>query len=215
MFITEINTQYIRFQRFDLSNLLLKMYDHYINDKKHEPEFHMFLDIISSMYESYSDYVYSLSTYEFNLLKQISCKNAYLATFFAITIDEQIPELEPLIATSARNACDYAEYVLKGRFELGEEIIAKNAAYSYYYARYVLKERFELGEAIIATDAYCACNYAIHVLNGRFELGELTIQHNPEFCAKYIEFLQTKYPIDKQNKASSVLENIITSDRLL
>ena len=155
-----------------------------------------FLDIISSMYESYSDYVYSLSAYEFNLLKQISCKNVYLATFFAIAIDEQIPELEPLIATSARNACDYAEYVLKGRFELGEEIIAKNAAYSYYYARYVLKERFELGEAIIATDAYCACNYAIHVLNGRFELGELTIQYNPEFCAKYIEFLQTKYPIN-------------------
>jgi hypothetical protein len=77
---------------------------------------------------------------------------------------------------------------------------------AYEYARYVLKERFELGEAIIATDAYCACNYAIHVLNGRFELGELTIQHNPEFCAKYIEFLQTKYLIDKQNKASSVLE---------
>ena len=159
MFITEINTQYIRFQRFDLSNLLLKMYDHYINDKKHEPEFHMFLDIISSMYESYSDYVYSLSTYEFNLLKQISCKNAYLATFFAIAIDEQIPELEPLIATSARNACDYAEYVLKGRFELGEEIIAKNAAYSYYYARSVLKKRFELGENVILSSKFYKDEY--------------------------------------------------------
>ena len=70
-------------------------------------------------------------------------------------------------------------------------------------------------ESIIAKDGRASVEYAIHVLNGRFELGELTIQHNPEFCAKYIEFLKIKYPINNQNKASSVLENIITSDRLL
>ena len=68
---------------------------------------------------------------------------------------------------------------------------------------------------MIATSARNACDYAEYVLKGRFELGELTIQHNPEFCAKYIEFLKIKYPINNQNKASSVLENIITSDRLL
>ena len=188
MFITEINTQYIRFQRFDLSNLLLKMYDHYINDKKHEPEFHMFWDIISSMYESYSDYVYSLSTYEFNLLKQISCKNAYSATRVAIAIDERIPELEPLIATSARNACDYAENVLKGRFELGESAIIKNPGYAVEYARYTLKGRFELGEAIIATDARCSYDYAMYVLKTRFELGENVILSSKFYKDEYIAY---------------------------
>jgi hypothetical protein len=74
-------------------------------------------------------------------------------------IDERIPELEPLIATSARNACDYAEYVLKGRFELGEEIIAKNATYSYYYARNVLKDRFELGENVILSSKFYKTEY--------------------------------------------------------
>ena len=59
MFITEINTQYVHFRQFNLSNLLFKMYDHCVNDNnKFGPEFGMFLNIISSMYESYSDYVY-------------------------------------------------------------------------------------------------------------------------------------------------------------
>jgi hypothetical protein len=78
MFIATINTQYIHFQRFDLSNLLLKMYDHYVNgNKKYEPEFHMFWDIIFYIYGDYSDYIDSLSAYEFNLLKQVSYKNAH------------------------------------------------------------------------------------------------------------------------------------------
>ena len=64
-----------------------------------------------------------------------------------------------MIATSARNACDYAEYVLKGRFELGEEIIAKNATYSYYYARNVLKARFELGENVILSSKFYKTEY--------------------------------------------------------
>ena len=96
-----------------------------------------------------------------------------------------------------------------------EELISQNIINSMNYAEYVLQSRFELGEPIIATDAYCAYEYARYVLKERFELGELTIQHNPEFCAKYIEFLKIKYQINNQNKASSVLENIITSDRLL
>ena len=64
-----------------------------------------------------------------------------------------------MIATSARNAYEYALYVLKGRFELGEEIIAKNAAYSYYYARNVLKVRFELGENVILSSKFYKDDY--------------------------------------------------------
>ena len=168
-------------------------------------------NIINSM-----NYAENVLQSRFELGEPIIATNATHSFNYAFTILKSRFELgEPIIATSRINSSFYAQYVLDGKFELGESIMATEPNCAYEYARYVLKERFELGEAIIATDAYCACNYAIHVLNGRFELGELTIQHNPEFCAKYIEFLQTKYPIDKQNKASSVLENIITSDRLL
>ena len=186
MFIATINTQYIRFQRFDLSNLLLKMYDHYINDKKHEPEFHMFWDIISNMYGDYSDYIDSLSAYEFNLLKQVSYKNAYYATRFAIAIDERIPELEPLIAASSRAACDYAEYVLKGRFELGEKAIAINSNNSYIYARYALKDKFPEGEKAIAKNAQTSYYYAVYVLKTRFELGENVILSSKYYKDDYI-----------------------------
>lgn len=168
-------------------------------------------NIINSM--NYAEYVLQS---RFELGEPIIATNATHSFNYAFTILKSRFELgEPIIATSRINSSFYAQYVLDGKFELGESIMATEPNCAYEYARYVLKERFELGEAIIATDAYCACNYAIHVLNGRFELGELTIQHNPEFCAKYIEFLKIKYQINNQNKASSVLENIITSDRLL
>ena len=144
---------------------------------------------LRELFRFYSPIEINLFESECKLLKQYCCYNIENSVSYMRLFDTAYPESEYLFAQRAATAFYYAETHLRGRFELGEEAIK--------------------------TDAYCACNYAIHVLNGRFELGELTIQHNPEFCAKYIEFLQTKYPIDKQNKASSVLENIITSDRLL
>jgi hypothetical protein len=73
---------------------------------------------------------------------------------------------------SVEDAYDYAYYVIKGRFELGEPAIAANAFYSYWYACDVIKERFELGERTIATNAYYSYEYARDVIKGRFELGE-------------------------------------------
>ena len=166
MFITTINTSYKHFGVFNIRKTLLEMQEFFKNNQTINcaipDSYESFWNNALSYYESYSDYVYSLSTYEFNLLKQISYKNAYFATFFAFAIDEQIPELEPLIATSAHSAYEYALFVLKGRFELGE--------------------------AIIATDAYCACNYARNVLKVRFELGENVILSSKFYKDEYIAY---------------------------
>ena len=151
---------------------------------------------LRELFRFYSPIEINLFESECKLLKQYCCYNIENSVSYMRLFDTAYPESEYLFAQRAATAFYYAETHLRGRFELGEEAISKSPLYSFAYARYVLNGRFELGEEAIKTDAYCACNYAIHVLNGRFELGELTIQHNPEFCAKYIEFLKIKYPIN-------------------
>ena len=70
------------------------------------------------------------------------------------------PQLERVIATSARYSYGYARYYLKGKpFPLGEPAIATSAEYSYYYALDVLKGHFPAGEPAIATDRYYASMY--------------------------------------------------------
>ena len=55
----------------------------------------------------------------------------------------------------ARSAYWYANYVLNGRFELGEAIIATHFYYAYLYAKDVLKGSFPLGEPAIAMNIFC------------------------------------------------------------
>jgi hypothetical protein len=71
-----------------------------------------------------------------------------------------------LLATVPSLAFGYAQYILNGKFELGEEAIAKNAYYSVLYAEHVLHDRFELAEPEIAKCANFSLRYAIHVLKG-------------------------------------------------
>lgn len=49
----------------------------------------------------------------------------------------------------------YARNILKGRFELGEEMISKHAWGCHKYSIDVLKERFLLGEEMIKQSKYC------------------------------------------------------------
>ena len=73
---------------------------------------------------------------------------------------EELKKREGAIATSAEYSYRYANYVLKGRFELGEEIIATDVHYSYFYAYYVLKGRFELAEKTILNSGFKPCYLA-------------------------------------------------------
>ena len=75
-----------------------------------------------------------------------------------------------LLATVPSLAFGYAQYILNGKFELGEEAIASNVYYSVLYAEYVLHDRFELAEPEIAKCANFSLRYAIHVLKGPFPI---------------------------------------------
>lgn len=163
MFIATINTQYKHFQRFDLSDLLLRMHDHYINQNScYEEEFNLFWDIVDNVYSTKRhNYINSMSTYELELLKTTIFKNAYLAVRYACIINERIPEAEPAIATNAYYSYSYAKNVLQGPFLLGEKAIAKDGYCSYSYAKHVLNNRFELGEPAIYSDLFLATDYEL------------------------------------------------------
>jgi hypothetical protein len=88
----------------------------------------------------------------------------------------------------------YALNVLRGRFILGEEAIAKDAEYSYLYAADILKGPFPLGEKAIAQVAYCSYCYALYVLKGPFKLGEPAIVKDSLYQNKYEKIF------DKDNK---------------
>jgi hypothetical protein len=67
---------------------------------------------------------------------------------------ERIPELELIIAKSESVSYRYANEVLKGRFEKGEEEISWNLHYSYHYAVNVLKGPFYLCHPYIFNSSY-------------------------------------------------------------
>ena len=74
------------------------------------------------------------------------------------------PQLERVIATSARYSYGYARYYLKGKpFPLGEPAIATDAGWSYEYAFNVIERRFPLGEPAIATNRQIAVAYNHYV----------------------------------------------------
>jgi hypothetical protein len=82
---------------------------------------------------------------------------------------------------------NYASYILKGKFELGEKAIAENTDYSFNYALYVLNKPFPLGEAAISIDAEYSYNYALYVLNGPFPLGEKAIAEDKYYSDLYAD----------------------------
>lgn len=74
--------------------------------------------------------------------------------------EEEIFDLECVIAESPIRSYRYGKEVLKGRFKLGEEAIATDAQVSYLYAKDVLKGRFLLGEKTISKDPHYSSMYA-------------------------------------------------------
>ena len=89
---------------------------------------------------------------------------------------------------SAESAYCYANDILKGRFEKGEDIISKDARYSYYYARDVLNSRFEKGEDIISKDVDCSILYKHNIYDyesvkdNAFEVGKHDLQFKCEWA---------------------------------
>ena len=70
----------------------------------------------------------------------------------------------------------YTESVIRGKFELGEEMISKSSYYSFRYALDVLNDRFKDGEEMISKSYYRSYMYAVYVLKERFLLGEVVIK---------------------------------------
>jgi len=81
-----------------------------------------------------------------------------------------------------------AKYI-KERCDDLEKIIATDAYISYQYAQLVLKSRFELGEPTIANDPLLSYMYSVFVIRNRFELGEKAINSNSHFSQLYERFL--------------------------
>lgn len=69
-------------------------------------------------------------------------------------IKERCIDLEKIIATDARSSYQYAESVLRGKFELGEPSIATDSLLSYMYSVFVIRNRFELGEKAINSNLF-------------------------------------------------------------
>ena len=83
------------------------------------------------------------------------CKKSPLtALHCAKHIKQRCDDLEKIIATDACLSYQYAESVLRGKFELGEPSIATDSLLSYMYSVFVIRNRFELGEKAINSNSY-------------------------------------------------------------
>ena len=73
---------------------------------------------------------------------------------------------EKIISTDPHWSWCYAN-LLGERWEMGEKAIATDASSSVFYAYYVLRGRFELGEEAINKNPKCKENYEKSVLNDK------------------------------------------------
>lgn len=118
-------------------------------------------------------------------------KEAYLTLINRPSLSEEKTfNLECIIAEDSSYSFNYARYVLKGRFELGEGSISKDSENSCSYAYRILKGRFKIGEEVIAKSPSSSLFYAERILHGRFLLGEKTLSNHPTHYSNYIQFLQ-------------------------
>lgn len=102
------------------------------------------------------------------------------------TIKEAVTTKEELraIASDPQKAYEYANYVVRGRFQLGEAAIKTSDKYSVLYARNVLHETYDIDK--IAQDPKLAYNYAKNILRGRFQLGEAAIRSDVKYAKLYV-----------------------------
>ena len=199
MFITTISTSFNHFGVFNIRKTLLEMQDfsntkmnthkaQSINDRLIPRDFISFWFNVEQFYkeECKHNVAQNLSDYELQIYKNVAMYNSNLASQYAIAINRQVPELESVIAKSARASYLYAKLVLKNRFYEGEHAISQYSSYSYEYARDVIQGSFELGEPAIANDTNASLLYARDVLKNRFILGESNLCDNP-YCKRLYE----------------------------
>ena len=199
MFITTISTSYKHFGVFNIRKTLLEMQDfsntkmnthkaQSINDRLIPRDFISFWFNVKQFYieECKHNVAQNLSDYELQIYKNVAMYNSNLASQYAIAINRQVPELESVIAKSARASYSYAKLVLKDRFYEGEHVISQYSSYSYEYARDVIHGSFEMGEPAIANDTNASLLYARDVLKNRFILGESNLCDNP-YCKRVYE----------------------------
>ena len=109
-----------------------------------------------------------------------------------------ITDMKIALSNDPDSCVNYAAWVRKGRFRLGEDIISRNPSASMRYAEIVLKGRFELGEPAIATDTRCSYEYA-KLLQSRFELGEAAISKNDVYSLHYaMHYLKDRFPLGEE-----------------
>jgi len=89
---------------------------------------------------------------------------------------ERIPELEFIIAKSQSASYRYANEIVKGRFEKGEEEISCNLHYSYHYAVNVLKGPFYLCHPYIFDSKY-KDKYINFLKSINYNLSEISDQY--------------------------------------
>lgn len=109
-----------------------------------------------------------------------------------------ITDMKIALSNDPDSCVNYAAWVRKGRFRLGEDIISRNPSASMRYAEIALKGRFELGEPAIATDTRCSYEYA-KLLQSRFELGEAAISKNDVCSLQYaMHYLKDRFPLGEK-----------------
>lgn len=84
-------------------------------------------------------------------------------------IIDSLADTLPSTPEGSYQAYNYAEYIIKGRWEAGEKAIASHPRVAYNYAVDIL----DLGEPVLASDPVYSRGYAKHILHGPFKLGEI------------------------------------------
>lgn len=206
MFITTISTSCKHFGVFNIRKTLLEMQNfsntkmnthkaQLINDRLIPRDFISFWFNVKQFYKEECNHniAHNLSEFELQIYKNVAMYNSNLASQYAIAINQQVPELESVIAKSARASYLYAKLVLKDRFYEGEHVISQYSSYSYEYARDVIHGSFELGEPVIANDTNASLLYATDVLKNRFILGESNLCDNPYCKREYERYFNIKF----------------------
>lgn len=80
----------------------------------------------------------------------------------------RIPEFEPYIILSSKDAANYAASVIKGTWPEAENIIS--------------------------TSDEASINYAVNVIRGKWERGEDSISKSPKISFQYAKFLKSPFP---------------------
>lgn len=97
---------------------------------------------------------------------------------------KELKKREAAIAKSSEYAFLYADEILHGPFEAGEQAIAKDPYYSFSYAA-ILRAPFLLGEVAISESSVLSYYYARDILRKPFPKGEIAIARDPNVAFWY------------------------------